>query len=295
VNKIKEIDNIISNIIKYLQTNLKGNIISIFGIGSYFDKNLPSGWRNTDIDVIVIVPTLDKITKLDWTEVRYEVRKFDNHYVWIGYNTIQGLKNKKLFVQESFANYEWSLMDLKFKENSHLLYGKDIREQIPDPFSFVFDYNDILARCLYHLDKSIKESKIRENSVQAMTEFTKAVFKFGFYMCLFFSEKYFLTSVHSVSLQLKKLLLDNNIQNSMLNFMSESIMYRRTNKFSKKFEILRKNYVLFTLSLLRSGSLHRKYEFQELLIFLSNKFNGMPYLISYLKKAKNIFYSSKTN
>jgi len=295
VNKIKEIDNIISNIIKYLQTNLKGNIISIFGIGSYFDKNLPSGWRNTDIDVIVIVPSLDKITKLDWTEVRYEVRKFDNHYVWIGYNTIQGLKNKKLFVQESFANYEWSLMDLKFKENSHLLYGKDIREQIPDPFSFVFDYNDILARCLYHLDKSIKESKIRENSVQAMTEFTKAVFKFGFYMCLFFSEKYFLTSVHSVSLQLKKLLLDNNIQNSMLNFMSESIMYRRTNKFSKKFEILRKNYVLFTLSLLRSGSLHRKYEFQELLIFLSNKFNGMPYLISYLKKAKNIFYSSKTN
>ncbi|MHA1233609.1 MAG: hypothetical protein ACTSO6_00240 [Promethearchaeota archaeon] len=274
---------------------MKGNIISIFGIGSYFDKNLPSGWRNTDIDVIVIVPSLDKITKLDWTEVRYEVRKFDNHYVWIGYNTIQGLKNKKLFVQESFANYEWSLMDLKFKENSHLLYGKDIREQIPDPFSFVFDYNDILARCLYHLDKSIKESKIRENSVQAMTEFTKAVFKFGFYMCLFFSEKYFLTSVHSVSLQLKKLLLDNNIQNSMLNFMSESIMYRRTNKFSKKFEILRKNYVLFTLSLLRSGSLHRKYEFQELLIFLSNKFNGMPYLISYLKKAKNIFYSSKTN
>ena len=295
MNNIKEIDNIISNIIKYLQTNLKGNIISIFGIGSYFDKNLPSGWRNTDIDVIVIVPTLDKITKLDWTEVRYEVRKFDNHYVWIGYNTIQGLKNKKLFVQESFANYEWSLMDLKFKENSHLLYGKDIREQIPDPFNFVFDYNDILARCLYHLDKSLKESKIRENSVQAMTEFTKAVFKFGFYMCLFFSEKYFLTSVHSVSLQLKKLLLDNDIQNSMLNFMSESIMYRRTNKFSKKFEILRKNFVIFTLSLLRSGILHRKYEFQELLIFLKNKFNGMPYLISYLKKAKNIFYSSKTN
>ncbi len=198
MNKIKEVDNITSNIIKYLQTNLKGNLISIFGIGSYFDKNLPPRWRNTDIDVIVIVSTLDKITKLDWTDVRYEVRKFDNHSVWIGYNTIQGLKTKKLFVQESFANYEWSLMDLKFKENSHLLYGKDIREQIPDPFSFVFDYNDILARCLYHLDKSLKESKIRENSAQPMTEFTKAVFKFGFYMCLYFSERYFLTSVQSL-------------------------------------------------------------------------------------------------
>ena len=295
MNKIKAVDNITTSIIKYLQTNLKGEIISIFGIGSYFDKNLPSDWRNTDIDVIVIVSTLDNITKLDWTDVCYEVRKFDSHYVWIGYNTIQGLKKKELFVQESFANYEWSLMDLKFKENSQLLYGKDIREQVPDPFGFDFDYNDILARCLYHLDKSLKESKIPENSEKAMIEFTKAVFKFGFYLCLFFNKRYYLTSVHSVSLQLNNLLLDNNIQKTMLNFMSESIIYRRTNKFSKKFEILRKNYVLFTLSLLRSGILHRKYEFQELLIFLKNKFNGMPYLISYLKKAKNIFYSAKTN
>ncbi len=295
MNKITTIDNITSSIIKYLQTNLKGDIISIFGIGSYFDKNLPSDWRNTDIDVIVIVSTLDNITKLNWTDVRYEVRKFDSHYVWIGYNTIQGLKTKEQFVQESFANYEWSLMDLKFKENSQLLYGKDIREQIPDPFSFNFDYNDILARCLYHLDKSLKESKIRKNSALAMREFTKAVFKFGFYLCLFFNKRYYLTSVHSVSLQLNKMLLDNEIQNSMLNFMSESIIYRRTDKFSKRFEILRKNFVLFTLSLLRSGILHRTYEFQELLIFIKNKFNGMPYLISYLKKAKNVFYSAKTN
>ena len=294
MNKIKAVDNITTSIIKYLQTNLKGEIISIFGIGSYFDKNLPSDWRNTDIDVIVIVSTLDKITKLDWTDVCYEVRKFDSHNVWIGYNTIQGLKKKKLFVQESFANYEWSLLDLKFRENSQLLYGKDIREQVPDPFSFDFDYNDILARCLYHLDKSLKESKIPENSEKAMIEFTKAVFKFGFYLCLFFNKRYYLTSVHSISLQLNKLLLANNIQKSILNFMSESIIYRRTNKFSKKFEILRKNYVLFTLSLLRSGILHRKYEFQELLTFLKNRFNGMPYLITYLKKAKNVFYSTKT-
>lgn len=295
MNKIKGVDNITSSIIKYLLTNLKGDIISIFGIGSYYDKNLPSNWRNTDIDVIVIVSTLDDITKLDWTDVRYEVRKFDSHNVWIGYNTIQGLKTKKLFVQESFANYEWSLLDLKFKENSQLLYGEDIREQVPDPFNLDFDLNDILARCLYHLDKSLKESKIQENSAQAKREFTKAVFKFGFYLCLFFSKRYYLTSVHNISLQLDKLLLDNDIQNSMLNFMNESMIYRRTNKFSKRFEILRKNYVLFTLSLLRSGILHRKYEFQELLIFLKNKFNGMPYLISYLKKAKNVFYSSKTN
>jgi hypothetical protein len=295
VNKIKAEDKVISNIVKYLQTIIKGDLISIFGIGSYFDKNLPSDWRNTDIDVIAVVSTLAKITKLNWTDVRYEVRKINNHNLWIGFNTIQGLKLKELFVQESFANYEWSLIDLKFKENSQLLYGKDIRAQIPDPFSFNFNYNDILARSLYHLDKSLKESKILENSTQAMGEFTKAVFKFGFYLCLFFNKRYYLTSVYNISLQLNKLLLDTDIQNSMLNFMNESIIYRRTNKFSKRFEVLRKNFVLFTLSLLRSGILHRRYEFQELLLFLKNKFNGMPYLISYLKKAKNVFYSIKKN
>ncbi|MBY9019449.1 MAG: hypothetical protein KGD67_00215 [Candidatus Lokiarchaeota archaeon] len=295
MNKINVVDNITSSIVKYLRTKIKDDIISIFGIGSYFDKKLPSDWANTDIDVVVIVFNLDKITKLNWTDVRYEVKKFDNHNVWIGYNTIQGLKNKEIFVKESFANYEWSLMDLKFKENSQLLYGKDIRQQIPDPLNFDLDFNDILARCLYHLDKSLKESKIRVDSAQAMTEFTKVVFKFGFYLCLFFSKKYYLTSVHSVSLQLDELLLDKDISNSMLSFMNESTNYRRTNKFSKKFEVLRKNFVLFTLSLLRSGILHKKYEFQELLIFLNNKFNGMPYLISYLKKAKNVFYSTKKN
>ena len=61
MNKITSIDNITSNIITYLLTKLKGDIISIFGIGSYFDKNLPSDWSNTDIDVIVITSTLDII------------------------------------------------------------------------------------------------------------------------------------------------------------------------------------------------------------------------------------------
>ena len=102
MNKIKAVDNITTSIIKYLQTNLKGENISIFGIGSYFDKNLPSDWRNTDIDVIVIVSTLDKITKLDWTDVRYEVRKFDNHNVWIGYNTIQGLRKFSAFIRKRY-------------------------------------------------------------------------------------------------------------------------------------------------------------------------------------------------
>ena len=293
MNKIKTPDNVTLSIVKYLQTTLKGDLISIFGIGSYFDKNLPSDWRTTDIDVIVVVPTLDKITKLDWTDVRYEIRKFDTHNVWIGYNTILGLQTKKNFSQESFANYEWSLMDLKYRENSQLLYGKDIREQVPNPINLDFDYDDILARCLYHLDKSLKTSQIQQNSTLAMREFTKAVFKFGFYLCLFFGEKYYLTSVHNISLQLEKLVLDSILHENILNFMAESKLYRRTNKFSKKFEILRRNFILFTLSLLRSGSLHRTYKFHALLIFLEKKFNGMPHLISYLKKAKNIFYSTK--
>ena len=54
MKKIRTKDVIISNIINYLEDNFKDNIISVFGIGSYFDKALPSDWNITDIDVIVM-------------------------------------------------------------------------------------------------------------------------------------------------------------------------------------------------------------------------------------------------
>jgi len=293
VNKIKIKDRIISNIINYLEDSFKDNIISVYGIGSYFDETLPSDWKNNDVDVIVIVNSFDKIPKHDWTEVRYETKNIENFNVWLGYNTPQGLKEKELFAYQSFANYEWSLLDLKCQENSQLLYGKDIRNQLPKVSDLKYDFDDIFSRSLYHLDKSLKESKSFENALASKREFSKAVFKFGFYLCIFFDKNYYLTSVLNISIHIDNLHIDDKIRTNTLRFMKESMIFRRNDKFSTDFKNLRKNFILFIFSLLRNGTLHRKLEFQELVNYLEKKFNGLPYLIRYIKTAKKIYNSSK--
>jgi len=293
VNEIKTKDSIISNIINYLKDSFKDNIISVYGIGSYFDESLPSDWKNNDIDVIVIVNSFDKIPKLDWTEVRYETKNIENLDVWLGYITLQGLKNKEVFAYEAFANYEWSILDLKCQENSQLLYGKDIRNQLPKVSDLRFNFDDIFSRSLYHLDKSLKESKSFENALVSKREFTKAVFKFGFYLCLFFDKSYYLTSVLNISIHIDNLRLDDKVRKNTLHFMNESIIFRRNDKFSTNFKNLRKNFILFIFSLLRSGTLHRKLEYQELVNYFEEKFNGLPYLTRYIKTAKKIYNSSK--
>ncbi len=293
MNKIKTKDSIISKIIAYLEDSFKESIISVFGIGSCFDITLPSDWKITDIDVIVIVNSFDKIPKLEWTEVRHETKNVDNFNVWLGYNTLQGLKEKDVFVHQSFANYEWSILDLKCQENSQLLYGKDIRNQLPKISELKYDFDDIFVRSLYHLDKSLKESKSPQKILDSKREFTKAVFKFGFYFCKYFDKSYYLTSVLNISNHIEHLHIEDKIKKNMLHFMRESINFRRTNKFSTEFKILMKNFIFFIFSLLRNGDLHRKLEFQEFVNFLEIKFNGLPYLIKYLKTAKKIYDSSK--
>jgi hypothetical protein len=293
VNKIKTKDSIISIIIDYLEDSFKENIISVYGIGSYFNKKLPSDWKITDIDVIVIVNSFDKIPKHEWTEVRYETKNIENSKVWLGYNTLQGLKKKDKFTHESFANYEWSVLDLKCPENSQLLYGNDIRSQLPKISDLIYDFDDIFARSLYHLDKSLKETNSSEKSLISKREFTKSVFKFGFYLCKYFDKSYYLTSVLNISTHIANLQIDNKIKINIQHFIKESKIFRRTDKFSTNFKILRKNFIFFIFSLLRNGSLHRKLEFQELINYLGKKFNGLPYLTRYIKTAKKIYDSSK--
>ena len=293
MNKIKTKDSIISNIINYLEDSFKDNIISVYGIGSYFDETLPFDWKSTDIDVIVIVTSFDKIPKLDWTEVRYETKNIENFNVWLGYNSLQALKEKEIFAYESFANYEWSILDLKCQENSQLLYGKDIRNQLPKISDLKHDFDDIFARSLYHLDKSLKESKSFGNTLVSEREFTKAVFKFGFYLCKFFDKSYYLTSVLNISIHIDNLHIDYKIRKNMVHFMKESMIFRRNDKFSTNFKNLRKNFIFFIFSLLRNGTLHRKLEFQEMVDYFEKKFNGLPYLTRYIKMAKKIYNSSK--
>ena len=48
-------DPILIRIIDDLIGRYSENIIALYGIGTYFDDNLPSNWVKNDIDIIVIV------------------------------------------------------------------------------------------------------------------------------------------------------------------------------------------------------------------------------------------------
>ena len=97
MNLIKTKDHLVLKIISHLEEISKENIISVYGIGSYFDKSLPSDWKNTDIDLIVILNSLDILPKLEWTDVRYETMSLEKSTIWIGYNTLKGLQEKNRF------------------------------------------------------------------------------------------------------------------------------------------------------------------------------------------------------
>jgi len=93
-------DPLINNIIDDLESRFSGHIVSVFGIGSYFDENLPPNWIENDIDLVVIVDSLEDIPKQDWTEVRYEKKQVGNKEIWIGFNSLEGVKNREQFRKE---------------------------------------------------------------------------------------------------------------------------------------------------------------------------------------------------
>jgi len=71
-----------------LQEKYSDDLISIYGIGSYFDEKLPSDWMKNDIDIIVILKSLEKTPKLEWTNFRYEEKKINEHLLWQGFYTL---------------------------------------------------------------------------------------------------------------------------------------------------------------------------------------------------------------
>lgn len=89
------------------------------------------------------------------------------------------------------------------------LYQYLIQDQLPDITDLQFDYDDILARALYHLDKSIEQLFKMKKSFEAMIEFTKAIFKFSFYICIYFDTSYRSTSICDIKKKVRELVEDN--------------------------------------------------------------------------------------
>jgi len=205
--------------------------------------------------------------------------QFSNLFLLIT-NTLEGFKNREQFQKESFASYEWSLLDLKLPENSILLYGRNVRNQLPEVSHLQFDYDNVLIRSLYHLNKCFNDSAILES----MREFTKGVFKFGFYLCVYFDLQFRFTSVVKIAEKIK-LLVSNRKINSVINsYVEEAVVFRMTSQFKTDFSSLRDDFVKFVLSLLTSGTLHKKMEKLAIIEFFRESFGGFGHLIRFAKK-----------
>jgi len=283
-------DPLIYKIKNDLQEKYSDDLISIYGIGSYFDENLPSDWMKNDIDIIVILRSLKKAPKLDWTNFRYEEEIINDHLLWQGFYTLDLFKNKAEFEGYSWSNYKWSLISMKYSENSKLFYGKDIRDQLPDHTAFEFNYDDILSRSFYYLEKSLKNEIESKDTQKSMRTFTKSVFKFAFYVCVYFDKDFHSTSIRKISNKIESLHKKVKFDKKLLDFLKESIYFRRKNHFEKSFSKLRYRFMLYLFSSVSRGGLHRKMNYDELKSFLRTSFKGFPYLIQNAKKIKNIYY-----
>ena len=197
----------------------------------------------------------------------------------MGFNTLEGLQNRELNKKESFANYEWSLLDLKLPENSVLLYGRNVRNQLPELSSLQFDYDNILIRSLYHLNKSFNDN----NTPESMRELSKGIFKFGFYICVYFDPKFRFTSVVKIAEKIKLLVSNKKINRVINSYIEEAVIFRIASQFKIEFPSLRDDFVKFVLSLLISGALHEQMKRPALIKFFSESFGGFGYLIRFVK------------
>jgi len=271
----------LNDIIVYLCENF--SIISIYGIGSYFDKKMPANWVKNDMDLIAIVDDLQNVPlKEDFTG-RFIKVKIKNLEVFVGFNTLEGLNNKEQFQKESFANYRWALNELKLPENSELLYDKDIRAQLPDLKEVQHDLEEMLPHILHHLEKSL-EAESLSNLADSPNRFTKAVFKFAYYLCVLYDKDFLDTSTITSAKRVKKLCEQGLIDITMTKFIENSVLFRSTSEFLEDFKTLRNDFISYIFKLAKEGVLHRKFEDDDLSELLKNKFKGFPNLIKKLEE-----------
>ena len=271
-------DPLLKRVIDDIVGRYSNQIIAIYGIGSYFDDSLPSNWVKNDLDIVIIVKSLENIPKQKWTEIRYRKKVVDGIQVWLGFNTIEGYHDKLAFSKQSVSNYEWSLIDIKHPENSKLLFGEDIRDRLPSTDNLIFNYDNMLARGLYHLNKSLGEKETSE----AMKAFSKAIFKIGFYFCILLDKNFQKTSILEIGNKLKQLSTDNDFLEKIIQFYEESIVYRITGSFITDFNELRDDFLVFMISLVKESKIHRRMNSQELTKYLNETFSGFSNIVKRL-------------
>jgi hypothetical protein len=251
---------LINSVIVDLKKRLKANLIAVYGIGSYFDDSLPENFISNDIDLIAIV--------------KFNTREIEKREIFVGYNTIESYNNKELFEKNSGSNYEWSLLCIKHPENSKLLYGPDIRDQIPETDRIRFDYDNILIRGFYHLEKSYKNGLTEA----AKKEYSKALFKFGFFFCVFHDKLFRRVSLTEISKKLYQLYKSGTLDSQIFEYFEVAFKYRKKGNYDSDFNLLRTKTRYYFISLLKKGKTYKRMDYTEIKVFLSSYFGGLPIL-----------------
>lgn len=283
-------ESLVAKVIEDVKSRFTDNIVAIYGIGSYFDDSLLSTWITNDIDLIIIVKDINQIPKKEW-DMRYLTKKIEGKDVFFGFYTIESFQDTQIFYKNSNANYEWSLLELKHPENSKLLYGDDIRNDIPETNFLEFNYDDILARALYHLDKSVKYFSKLKNYLKAQIEFTKAVFKFSFYMCVYHDKAFRSTSISAIRSKIIELEKANENIDFGYQFLEDAMYFRSRHEMHGNFNKVLIGYIEYLFNLLGTGKLHRIMKYHELKKSLKNTFNGLTNLLELLERAKENYTS----
>jgi hypothetical protein len=157
------------------------------------------------------------------------------------------------------------------------LYGRDIRESLPAIASLDWDFDDILARGLYHFDKSFRASKVH----QGKREVTKGVFKSAFYLCVFYDRTFRLTSIRAIANRIEELMQSGKLSAFFVDAIKECILFRRGVGFESSFKSLRSRFLLRVFSLLGKGALHRRMRYRQLLRFLKTRFTPFQELVKF--------------
>ncbi|MHA1144624.1 MAG: hypothetical protein ACTSRW_07800 [Candidatus Helarchaeota archaeon] len=271
-------ENEMNKAIEYLLAKFESDLIAVYGIGSVFNTKFPI---TSDIDLVVLLSTTENCPRKDWTTSLFEKKTFAGHEFWFLYATLEDYKYKETFQKVSFANWEWAVRSLKY--GSRLLWGKDIRNDLPSP---PYDLDDIFIRVAYHLEPTplfkLLKAESQKNPLDEEMRFSKAIFKLGFLLTATYFPEANEFDKHEIFKLLNKAFREKRIGKEMLQFYGMALKYRQGQKFEDFKEKRHQFFQVFIREVIRS----RNVSWNELKPLLEYGFGnkGFPVIIQYIEQ-----------
>ncbi len=131
-----------------------------------------------------------------------------------------------------------------------------------------------LIRGFYHLEKSYKNGL----TDAAKKEYSKALFKFGFYFCVFHDKLFRRVSLTEISKKMYQLYKSGTLDSQIFEYFEVAFKYRKKGDYDSDFNLLRTKTRYYFISLLKKGKTHKPMDFTEVKAFLSSYFGGLPIL-----------------